>query len=65
MNRGRVMKSFTIACSVNRVQGHQYFIVDAKTRDEAIKKFKAGESKFDYEEIEVTELGEPEVIEDD
>lgn len=53
------MKTWRIACAVKDVWGTQWFTVRARTRKEALAKHKAGKSEFADEEIEVTDLEDP------
>lgn len=46
---------------VEDTHGTQSWLVDACDEEDAIKKHKAGESVFEYEEVEVLHLGEPEI----
>lgn len=57
-------KSYLISTNVENASGWQYWRVEATSREEAIELHKKGESEFEWEEVEVTDLGEPEVIEE-
>lgn len=57
------MKKFRIICAVERASGNQTWLVDADSREDALKRYKAGEGVFEAEEVEVTDLGEPDVYE--
>ena len=44
--------------------GTQHWRVTASSPEEALEKHKRGQSDFEFEEVEVTALGEPEIIEE-
>lgn len=50
---------YRIATTIEAAHGTQWWAVDADSPEEALRLHNAGESKFDEEEIEVTELAEP------
>ncbi len=56
-------KKFTICCNVEKASGYQIFEVLAKDSDEALRIFKSRGGTFVDEEIEITSLGEPEIVE--
>ena len=56
------MATFLVRVDVVRVNGWQYFHVEARNEREALEQWHRGEHKFVDEEIEVTELGEPDVV---
>ncbi len=59
------MKKYIIACDVTAVSGTQCWSVVAKNEKEALAKFAKGEHEFEYEELEVQDLGEPEIIDEE
>ena len=56
------MKTYLVSVEVVRVHGFQYFEVCANNEREALEQWHRGEHKFVDEELEVTELGEPDVV---
>lgn len=57
-------KSYLIQVPVERASGWQYYKVTAYSEEQALELHKEGKSEWGYDEVEVTELGEPEVIEE-
>lgn len=57
------MKKFRLICAALKVKGAQSYTVEAKNEEEALKRHFAGDSDFESEELEVQELGDPEVEE--
>lgn len=53
---------YEIRCDVEAAGGWQSFAVEAESEAEALAKFKEHGGEFLYEEVEVTELGTPEVM---
>lgn len=58
------MKKFRYGRPVEAAQGTQWFTVEAESRAEADAKAKRGEMQYEDEEVEVTELGKPEFVEE-
>lgn len=58
-------KEYLLTVPIERASGTQYYTVKAKSAKDAIRRFKEkpDECIFGHEEIEVTELGEPEASE--
>ena len=56
------MKRFRFQRPVLNVQGHQIFTIEAKDKADAIKR--CGDADYEYEELEVTSLGNPENVEE-
>ena len=54
---------FRITCAVEKAEGQQTWVVNAKNEKEALGKHEAGRSEFEGEEIEITSLGPPEIEE--
>lgn len=57
------LKEFRIQCPVEKARGHQTYTVQAKDEADALARHNAGQSEFDSEDIEVTQLGTPTVEE--
>lgn len=57
-------KSYLICTPVVRASGTQHWRVTASSPEEALEKHRRGQSDFEFEEVEVTALGEPEIIEE-
>ena len=57
------MKTYTIQVPVLKVQGHQYFTVQAESEQAALDEFSESGGVYYSEEIEVTQLGDPVIIE--
>ena len=55
------MAIYQILVPVKKATGHQTFLVEAESENEALAKYEAGQASFEGEEIEVGSLGEPEV----
>ena len=55
------MPEYLLTCRVECARGTQEFIVQAENETEAIKLFNEGKYEFAGEEIEVMDLGLPEV----
>lgn len=56
------MKTYLVRVGVVRATGHQYYEVCANNEREALERWHRGEHRFVSEELEVTELGEPDVV---
>ena len=54
-------RKFRIVCPVENVTGYQWFIVEARSPQEAIRKFEKHGGELIDEELEVQRLGDPEV----
>lgn len=50
---------YRITREIEQSNGTQTWIVEANSKEEAIKNYNAGEGEFEAEEVEVTELGKP------
>jgi hypothetical protein len=57
------MKKYRITVPVTRASGWQTYTVKAESITEALIAHQNGDSDFEDEELEVTNLGEPEVEE--
>lgn len=55
--------TFNIKTKIEQVSGWQFWTIEAESVEEAKRKFYAGDAKFEDEEIEVTDCGEPEIEE--
>lgn len=55
------MKSYEVVIPVKKAVGAQYWIVDAESPDDAIRRWKAGEAVLTNEVVEVVDIGKPEV----
>lgn len=55
------MSKYRVAANIERASGTQYWTVEADNPEEALLKHKKGESEFEFEELEVTELSDPEL----
>ncbi len=53
---------YEIQCDVLRARGWQIFSVLAEDEEDALERFANGESAFVDEEIEVTDIGNPEIL---
>ncbi len=58
------MNNYRLIVPVEKASGWQEYRVTAESPKEAIKAFQKGEAEFVHEEIEVTSLGEPEILEE-
>lgn len=56
------MKEYLIICDV-KARGTQNYTVQARSPKEALQKFAKGKAVFEGEELEVTDIGSPEVRE--
>ena len=56
------MKRFLILTSVLNAEGYQTWYVDADTEEEALRKYDEGGGDIYSSEVDVTSLGEPEVM---
>ena len=57
--KGEWMAIFKIDREVTQVDGHQTFSTEAETKEEALKKFKAGDDLLWEECLDVQNLEEP------
>lgn len=55
------MKTFLFTCPVLKVSGRQYYRVEAETLTDARWKWERGDVEFLSEEIEVTQIGSPQL----
>lgn len=56
-------KKYTVTRPVTSATGNQYWTVEASSEKEAMKLVKEGKGVFLDEELEVTNLGDPEIVE--
>ncbi len=56
------MNRYTILVSVEHASGWQTWTVDADNEEEAIAKFNSGEGEPSEQEVEVTAIGQPHII---
>lgn len=56
-----IKHKYRLVCAVTSAAGYQCWTVNAASEAEAIALHRAGKSEFEDQELEVTDLGEPEV----
>ncbi len=50
------MKKYRVMAEVKSASGQQYFTVEAEDPEDAVRRYEAGESELEYQELEVTGL---------
>lgn len=53
--------TYQIKSKITTVSGWQFWSVEASSPAEAIAKWQAGDAEFENEEVEVIDVGEPEI----
>ncbi len=59
------LKEYNISCDVLAAKGYQIFSVMAESEEDALERFHKGEYAFVDEEIEIMDIGRPEILEGD
>lgn len=53
---------FIVYRDIEEVSGHECYSTEADTKEEALENFLAGKCRFEFQEIEVTQLEIPTIL---